>query len=92
MPTTQYSIMLPPDLAELVENKVKSGAYASVSDVIEDGVRALIERDAPFETWLREEVGPRYDRMMADPSRGVPAEKVVENIVSRHHGRRKRAR
>ena len=39
-------------MAEAVESKIKSGAYASVSEVVRDGVRALLERDAAVERWL----------------------------------------
>jgi antitoxin ParD1/3/4 len=46
--TQQLSFTLPHDMAEAVESKIKSGAYASVSD----GVRALLERDAAVERWL----------------------------------------
>jgi antitoxin ParD1/3/4 len=51
--TQQFSITLPLDMADAVERKVKSGACASVSEV----VRALLERDAAVEHWLRAEVG-----------------------------------
>ena len=54
--TQQFSITLPLDMAEVVEGKIKSGAYASVSEVMRDGVRALLEREAAVERWLREEV------------------------------------
>ena len=33
-------------MTEVVESKVKSGANASMSEVVRDGVRALLERDA----------------------------------------------
>ena len=49
--TQQFSITLPIELASIIEEKIKSGAYASVSEV----VRALLERDAAVERWLREE-------------------------------------
>jgi antitoxin ParD1/3/4 len=54
--TQQFSITLPYNMAEVVEGKIKSGAYASVSEVVREGVRALLERDAAIERWLREEV------------------------------------
>ena len=54
--TQQFSITLPHDMAEVVERKIQSGAYASVSEVVRDGVRALMERDAAVERWLREDV------------------------------------
>ncbi len=41
--TQQFSITLPLDMAEVVEEKIKTGFYASVSEVMRDGVRALLE-------------------------------------------------
>jgi antitoxin ParD1/3/4 len=67
--TQQFSITLSLDMADAVERKVKSGAYASVSEV----VRALLERDAAVERWLREEVVPDHREYLADPTKGVPA-------------------
>ena len=43
-------------MAQAVESKIKEGKYASVSEVMRDVVRALLERDAAVERWLREEV------------------------------------
>ena len=47
--------------AAYIDAKVSSGAYATGSEVIRAGLRALQERDAAFERWLREEVVPTYD-------------------------------
>lgn len=67
MRTTQaLSITLPHDMAQMVKEKVASGEYASESEVIRDGLRTLAARDAAVERWLREEVTPTYDRVMAD--------------------------
>jgi antitoxin ParD1/3/4 len=88
--TQQYSITLPNEMAEAIEKKVESGAYASVSEVIRDGVRALIERDAAFERWLREEVVKSYNEYKADPSSAVPIEQVMDRIQSRYQARRKK--
>ena len=86
--TQQYSITLPHEMAEIVEEKVQSGHYASVSEVLRDGVRALIERDAAFEKWLREDAAASYDAYKADPSNVVPAEDVMERILKRARDRR----
>jgi antitoxin ParD1/3/4 len=86
--TQQFSITLPLDMAEAVERKVKSGAYASVSEVLRDGVRALLDRDAAVERWLREEVAPGHREYLADPSKGVPADAVLERIKSRRTARK----
>lgn len=81
--TQQFSITLPFDMAQLVEDKIKSGAYASVSEVVRDGVRALLEREAVVERWLREEVVAGHKEYVADPSKGVSAEKILGRIKNR---------
>jgi antitoxin ParD1/3/4 len=88
--TQQFSITLPMDMAEIVEQKIKSGMYASASEVMRDGVRALLERDAALERWLREEVVAGHHKYTGDPSKGVPAEKVVDRIRARRDAKRKR--
>ena len=70
--TQQLSITLPHEMAELVRAKVESGAYASESEVIRDGLRALQLHERALESWLRDQVAPAYDAIKADPSR--PAE------------------
>ncbi len=68
MRTTQsLSITLPLEMAQMVKAKVASGEYATESEVIRDGLRTLTARDAAVERWLRDEVAPTYDRVMADP-------------------------
>jgi putative addiction module CopG family antidote len=86
--TQQFSITLPLDMAEAVERKVKSGAYASVSEVVRDGVRALLERDAAVERWLRDEVVPGHREYLANPAKGVPADAILKRIKSRRAGRK----
>jgi putative addiction module CopG family antidote len=84
--TQQFSITLPLDMAEVVEGKIKSGAYASVSEVMRDGLRALLERDAAIERWLREEVIPGHEEYMADPSKGIAAATILNRIKARRAG------
>ena len=52
----QFSITLPLDLAGATGGKIKSRTYASVNEVVRDGVCALLERDAAVAHWLRDEV------------------------------------
>lgn len=87
--TQQFSITLPLDMAKVVERKIKSGAYASVSEVVRDGVRALLERDAAVDRWLREEVVPGHEEYLADSSKGVPADAVLQRIKARRRATRK---
>jgi antitoxin ParD1/3/4 len=86
--TQQFSITLPHDMAEVVENKIKSGAYASVSEVMRDGLRALIERDVAVERWLREEVIAGHAEYVADPSQGVSTEELLKRIKAKRTARK----
>ena len=81
--TQQFSITLPHDMAAMVEAKISSGAYASVSEVMRDGMRALMERDAALERWLRTEVVAGHTEYLADPSKAVPAEELLARIKAR---------
>jgi putative addiction module CopG family antidote len=79
------SITLPNDLADTVRAKVASGEYASESEVIRDGLRALLARDRAVENWLRDEVGPAYDALKADPSRALTAQQVRARLAAEHN-------
>ena len=83
------NVSLTPELEQLVHRKVQTGRYTSASEVVRAGIRALQERDAAVERWLREDVAPVYDAMKADPSRGVPAEQVFASVRARHAQRLK---
>lgn len=83
------TISLPAEHAAFVDAKVSSGAYASASEVVRAGLRALQERDEVVERWLREEVAPVHDTMKADPKRGIPAKKAFAEVRARHARRLK---
>lgn len=85
MPTTQqFNITLPLEMAEIVEGKVRSGVYASASEVFRESMQALMERDAPIERWLREEVVAGHAEYLADPSQAVPADRILGRIKARN--------
>ena len=81
---------LPAEHTAFIDAKVSSGAYASGSEVVRAGLRALQERDAAVERWLREDVAPAYDAMKADPSRGIAAADAFAAVRTRHAARGKR--
>ncbi|MDR2253003.1 MAG: ribbon-helix-helix domain-containing protein, partial [Bifidobacteriaceae bacterium] len=65
--TRQLSITLPIEMADALRERVRSGAYASESEVVRDGLRTLLSRDRALESWLRQEVAAAYDALAADP-------------------------
>ena len=81
-------------LAERVEARVRSGAYASASEVIRAGLRALDREEAMLEklfepideddpkwiAYVREKIEEAY----ADPRPPVPANVVREHILEWH--------
>lgn len=76
----QFQVTLSDDLAEAIASKVRSGAYASADEVLRDGLRALIERDATVERWLREEVVAGHDEYRRNPGSGIAAEDMMERF------------
>ncbi len=81
--TEKRTISLPSEHAVYIDSKVTSGAYASASEVVRAGLRALQERDEAIERWLREDVAKVYDRMEADPSLGAELSVVLNRIKTR---------
>lgn len=82
--TQQLSITLPIEMANAVKSKVETGEYASESEVIRDGLRALMARDRAVEHWLHAQVVPAYDALQTDPSRAVTADNVRARIGEEH--------
>ncbi|HEV2324973.1 MAG TPA: type II toxin-antitoxin system ParD family antitoxin [Terracidiphilus sp.] len=87
--TSQFSITLPHEMAQMVRAKVESGEYASESEVIRDGLRALQTQERAIESWLREQVAPVYDAMKTNPARAVPVQKVRAALAAARKTSRK---
>jgi putative addiction module CopG family antidote len=81
--TQSLSITLPLEMAQMVKEKVASGEYATESEVIRDGLRTLVARDAAMEKWLREEIVPAYEAHKADPSRALPLNEAMARVRER---------
>ncbi|MGD0737130.1 MAG: type II toxin-antitoxin system ParD family antitoxin [Terracidiphilus sp.] len=80
--TQQFSVTLPHEMAERVRAKVQSGQYASESEVIRDGLRALELHDRALEAWLRTEVAASVDEVKADPSSVRSSQQVRESLAA----------
>jgi antitoxin ParD1/3/4 len=75
---------LPAEQSSYIDGLVSSGAFATSSEVIRAGLRALQERDAAVDRWLREDVVPTAERMRADPTRAISADDVFADIRRLH--------
>ena len=82
--TQQMSITLPKDMAEIVKHKVRTGEYASESEVIRDGLRTLLARDRAMEKWLHNQVGPAYDALKCSPASAITADQVLARLSAEH--------
>ena len=82
--TRQMSITLPTEMADAVRERVRSGQYASESEVVRDGLRALMARDQAVEAWLRGEVAAAYDAMQANPDDVIEIADVRAHLAARH--------
>lgn len=81
--TRQMSITLPTEMADAVRERVRSGQYASESEVVRDGLRALMTRDEAVEAWLQGEVAAAYDAMQANPEDVIEAADVRAHLAAR---------
>ncbi|QRG10288.1 type II toxin-antitoxin system ParD family antitoxin (plasmid) [Xanthobacter dioxanivorans] len=75
------------DMAERVDALRVSGRYASTSEVLRAGVRALEREQAALDAYMREEVRKALD----DTRPSVPSEDVFARLKRRHQEEAKAA-
>ncbi len=80
--TQQFSVTLPNEMAAQIKARVASGEYASESEVIRDGLRALHAREKAVEDWLRNDIAPVYDAMKNDPTRARSLNDVKASLAA----------
>jgi antitoxin ParD1/3/4 len=84
MRTTQaLSVTLPHEMARMLKDKVASGEYATESEVIREGLRALQAQEQAVERWLRDEVARSVDEVAASPDGVIPVEDVLARIKAK---------
>lgn len=76
------------ELQERVDARLKSGAYASASEVIRAAMRALDREEAALDEWMRQ----RIDEALSDPRPNVPAADVFKRLREHHAARLKSER
>lgn len=82
--TKQLSITLPLSMAQELTQRVASGAYASESEVIRDGLRTLFARDEAVENWLRSEVVAAFDSARSDPDQLISSQELRAHMARLH--------
>ncbi|MDE1916827.1 MAG: type II toxin-antitoxin system ParD family antitoxin [Sphingomonadales bacterium] len=85
--TQQFSVTLPNEMASQLRAQVASGDYASESEVIREGLRALQARDRALDQWLRQDVALAYDAYKTNPEQTMPLDDVRAGLAQRHAGR-----
>lgn len=83
------TISLPAEHASYIDQKVDSGDFASASEVVRAGLRALQERDRAIENWLHNQVAPTFDAMQKDPARALSADAIFADIHNLHKSKSK---
>ncbi|MBL8596692.1 MAG: type II toxin-antitoxin system ParD family antitoxin [Devosia sp.] len=68
--------------AKFIDSMVESGGFATGSEVVRDGLRAMQEYEAAIERWLHEEVVPTLRELDADPSRARPVDEVFAELYA----------
>jgi antitoxin ParD1/3/4 len=89
--SAKRTFSLPAEQSRYIDSLVEAGVYATSSEVIRSGLRALQERDAAVDRWLREEVVPVALAMQADSGQGIPIDTVFDEIRALHAERLKNA-
>ena len=78
------NITFNPEEEQLIQEKLKSGKYATAYEVIVEALRLLEERDKQYENWLeetREKVAVGVAQL--DRGEGIDGEVVVARILER---------
>lgn len=77
------SISLGDHYEKFIQRQLDSGRYNNASEVVRAGLRMLEDFEQSREQWLRNEIPSRLDETRADPSIGVPLEKVFADLMAR---------
>jgi hypothetical protein len=80
----QQTIPLPNEIVDVSEAEVQVDNDATESEVACGRVCEQSAPDHVTECWLREQVGPAYDALKADPSRGLNAGHVRARLAAEH--------
>lgn len=82
--TKPVTVTLGP-LSHAAQVRVASGRYASVSEVVRAGLRALDREEAALDAVLK----ARIEAALADPAASIPQDQVFADLKAHHENRSK---
>jgi antitoxin ParD1/3/4 len=71
------------ELQDRVYERVDNGSYASVSEVLRAGLRALDREEAALNDWMR----ARIEESLADPRPDIPIAEAFADLRAHHEAR-----
>lgn len=87
--TVKRTVSIDPENSAYIDAQIKAGGYASTSEVVRAGLRALQERDAAVERWLQNEVASTYDAVQSGKTELQSADSVFDDLRSHHKAQTK---
>lgn len=76
----KITVELSSQAAELIDRKLERGEFSSASEIIDEGLQALRQREIDEDDWLRKEVLPAYDAYLANPSDVIPIDEAFSGL------------
>ena len=70
------TVTLPGGQKAFVEDRIRAGRFASASEVVRAGLRALEREEAHLDDWMREKIRVALE----DPRPSVPGEEVLTRL------------
>jgi antitoxin ParD1/3/4 len=76
------NVLLPPELAQLVQEKIDSGRYSSASEVVREALRLLEQKEEQHAVRLQQ-LRSRIDKGLAeaDCGEGVDGDTFIQGLI-----------
>ena len=84
------NVSLTPAMEKAIQDAVTAGEYASVSEVVREGIR-LWQQSRDFGDWTVEELRAELDPAIAEADRGELVPHDMEDVIARAKLRAKKA-
>ena len=79
----KLSITLPADMVSVIKERVRSGAYASTSEVLREAMRTWMRREEEHEERMKA-IRARIDASLADPRTSVGLNDAFDELEARY--------